>query len=264
MANLDLLSKEWCEQIFHGRNKEYGAYVLRKYAGRRYARALIIVVLSLSLIVGCFLLLNIYNANSLESIVADMSGFSELSALGPERVAVMSPVKKQMEVKTRKEPIDSKVNIVETPKEEYSLALEIEKTEGGKKEELGQPESVDTIVSKGAIKEDLNAYKVIYPTDVVEQMPEFPGGTAAFMKWMDKNIVYPESCLAAKQEMQLNVSFYVDPAGNVFNPEIAEECPMEFKQSVMRAFEKMPKWNPGKWKGEPVTVYITLPIYFQI
>lgn len=261
---MDLLSKEWCEQIFHGRNKEYGAYVLRKYAGRRYARALIIVVLSLSLIVGCFLLLNIYNANSLESIVADMSGFSELSALGPEKVAVMSPVKKQMEVKARKEPVDSKINIVENPKEEYSLAQEIKKTEGDKKEELGQSESVDTIVSTGAIKEELNDYKVIYPTDVVEQMPEFPGGTAAFMKWMDKNIVYPERCLAAKQEMQLNVSFYVDPAGNVFNPEIAEECPMEFKQSVMRAFEKMPKWNPGKWKGEPVTVYITLPIYFQI
>ena len=261
---MDLLSKEWCEQIFHGRNKEYGAYVLRKYAGRRYARALIIVVLSLSLIVGCFLLLNIYNANSLERIVADMSGFSELSALGPEKVAVVSPAKKQMEVKARKEPVDSKINIVENPKEEYSLAQEIKITEGDKKEELGQSESVDTIVSTGAIKEELNDYKVIYPTDVVEQMPEFPGGTAAFMKWMDKNIVYPERCLAAKQEMQLNVSFYVDPAGNVFNPEIAEECPMEFKQSVMRAFEKMPKWNPGKWKGEPVTVYITLPIYFQI
>ena len=62
----------------------------------------------------------------------------------------------------------------------------------------------------------------------------------------------------------MSVSFYVDAEGNVFNPEITEEAPIEFKQSVLRAFEKMPKWNPGKWKGNPVTVCITLPIYFQI
>lgn len=264
MAKFDLLSKEWCEQIFHGRNKEYGAYVLRKYAGRRYARALIIVVLSLSLIVGCFLLLNIYNANSLESIVAEMSGFSELSALGPERVAVKSSEKRKQEVKAKKEQLDSKIDIVETPKEELSLVVEMEKTEGGKTEEIAQTEAVDTITPKVVLEEDLNKYKVIYPTDIVEQMPEFPGGTAAFMKWMDKNIVYPKSCLAAKKQMQMSVSFYVDAEGNVFNPEITEEAPIEFKQSVLRAFEKMPKWNPGKWKGNPVTVCITLPIYFQI
>ncbi len=102
------------------------------------------------------------------------------------------------------------------------------------------------------------------PTEVVEEMPEFPGGVAAFMRWLDANMGYPEACVKNKVEGDVEVSFIVDAQGSVLNPEIVKKAHPQLDSAAIATIQKMPKWRPGKQNGRITAVRITVPIHFQV
>ena len=99
---------------------------------------------------------------------------------------------------------------------------------------------------------------------VVEQMPEFPGGMDKLMEYLSKNIKYPSIAQENNIQGRVIVEFVVNKDGSIVEPKVMRSVDTSLDNEAMRVIKSMPKWNPGKWKGEPVTVYITLPIYFQI
>jgi TonB family protein len=95
---------------------------------------------------------------------------------------------------------------------------------------------------------------------VVDEMPKFPGGDAAMMKYIQANLKYPpiekETAIAGK----IYVQFIVDKKGNVKNPKIFKGLSPAFDQEVLRVVKNMPKWNPGKLKDKPVNVLVNIPV----
>lgn len=99
---------------------------------------------------------------------------------------------------------------------------------------------------------------------VVEQMPEFPGGTNALMKFLVKNVKYPAVAQKEKTEGRVIVQFVVDTQGNVTSPKVVSSVSPELDQEALRVVKMMPKWKPGMQKGHKVCVKYTVPIYFKI
>lgn len=100
--------------------------------------------------------------------------------------------------------------------------------------------------------------------DVVEQMPEFPGGINGLMQYLMTNVKYPVDAQKSKTEGRVLVMFIVDREGNVTEPEILKSVSPSLDAEALRVVNAMPKWTPGKQKGKPVRVKYTLPIAFQL
>ena len=99
---------------------------------------------------------------------------------------------------------------------------------------------------------------------VVEQMPEFPGGMGEAMKFLAKNIKYPASAQQAKIEGRVIVQFVVDKDGSISDVKIARGVSPDLDAEAMRVVSLMPKWNPGKQRGKAVSVKYTMPIMFRL
>ena len=99
--------------------------------------------------------------------------------------------------------------------------------------------------------------------DIVEQQPEFPGGTSGMAKWLGDNIKYPAE--AAKQgiEGRVIVQFVVGSDGTVSDVKLMRAVNPLLDQEALRVINAMPKWTPGKQDGKPVAVKYTIPVTFR-
>ena len=100
--------------------------------------------------------------------------------------------------------------------------------------------------------------------DVVEQMPEFPGGVEAMMKFLQENVSYPEAAYKAGVQGRVIVQFIVDTEGRVTNTKIVKKVSDELDAEAIRVVGTMPRWKPGMQNGEPVRVMYTMPITFRL
>ena len=99
---------------------------------------------------------------------------------------------------------------------------------------------------------------------VCEEMPEFPGGMAECMKWLGKNINYPEDCKKEGIQGRVIVQFVVDKDGSIKDPTIARGVHPSLDKEALRVLSSMPNWKPGKQKGEAVKVKYTIPVMFRL
>ena len=100
--------------------------------------------------------------------------------------------------------------------------------------------------------------------DIVEQMPEYPGGLTALMNYLRTNTRYPAAAQKAGIEGRVIVSFIVEPNGSVSNVEIVRSVDTDLDQEALRVVRQMPKWKPGKQDGSIVRVKFHLPIKFML
>lgn len=100
--------------------------------------------------------------------------------------------------------------------------------------------------------------------DVVEVMPEFPGGQAALLKWISGNIKYP--AIAEENGIQGRVvcTFIVERDGSVNDVQVARSIDPSLDGEAVRVLKLMPKWNPGKQNGQTVRVKYTVPVTFKL
>lgn len=99
---------------------------------------------------------------------------------------------------------------------------------------------------------------------VVEQMPEFPGGMQALMAYLSKNIKYPSVAQDNGIQGRVFVSFVVNKDGSIVDPEVIKSVDAALDKEAMRVIKAMPKWNPGKQRGKPVRVKYTVPVLFRL
>ena len=136
------------------------------------------------------------------------------------------------------QPLDEMVVVGQTPKEEVKYTkVEVEETEEPQEEVIFQ---------------------------VVEEMPQFPGGLGEAMKFLAKNIKYPVEAQQAKIEGRVIVRFVVGRDGSVSNVEVVRGVSPELDAEAVRVVSLMPKWIPGKQRGKAVAVKYTMPIMFRL
>ena len=99
---------------------------------------------------------------------------------------------------------------------------------------------------------------------VVEEMPEFPGGTMALLEYLRSNIKYPKECRDNNIQGRVLVSFIVGKDGKITNPEIVLGVDPALDAEAMKVVAAMPEWKPGTQKGEKVRVRYTIPINFRL
>lgn len=99
---------------------------------------------------------------------------------------------------------------------------------------------------------------------VVEEMPEFPGGLEALLKYLHNTLKYPAVAENKKEQGRVVVEFVVDKDGSVTDTKIVRGVSQELDEEALRVVREMPKWKPGKQKGEIVRTKYTLPVMFKL
>ena len=99
---------------------------------------------------------------------------------------------------------------------------------------------------------------------VVEQMPEFPGGMDKLMEYLSKNIKYPSIAQENNIQGRVIVEFVVNTDGSIVEPKVMRSVDTSLDNEAMRVIKSMPKWNPGKQRGKAVRVRYTVPVLFRL
>ncbi len=99
---------------------------------------------------------------------------------------------------------------------------------------------------------------------VVEKMPEFPGGAAELMKWLNKNMKYPSIAQDNGIQGRVIVQFVVNKDGSIVDPVVMKSVDPYLDKEALRVVKMMPRWSPGEQRGKPVRVKFTLPVTFRL
>lgn len=276
MAKIDLISRDWTEMVFEGRNKEYGAYRLRKNAGKRNLYSLITIFIAALAIWGGISLVKFVESRT--KSVAQTS-VAELSALNqPKNKA---EVKQQKKVK-----LEQPEKVVERVKSSVKFTAPVIKKDDEVKPEdelKTQDELMSTKTAIGALdvkgNDDANGEvlkikeAVAQPEpkpevekvfDVVEQMPSFPGGPSALMEWLSNNVKYPVVAQENGVQGRVVVSFVVERDGSITDVKVVRGVDPSLDREASRVVRAMPRWIPGKQNGSAVRVKYNVPVAFRL
>ncbi len=138
---------------------------------------------------------------------------------------------------------------------------EIEESELASVEETGEVVEIadvgNVVVEAPAEEEEIH--------QVVEQMPEFPGGMKALMQYLQENIKYPRISRENGSQGRAFICFVVNTDGSIQDVEVAKSSSdIYLDKEAVRVVETMPRWNPGKQAGKAVRVRFTLPVTFRL
>ena len=100
--------------------------------------------------------------------------------------------------------------------------------------------------------------------EVVEVLPSYPDGANAMYTFISKNVIYPAVAKANRIQGRVIVSFVVEKDGSISNPVIVKSVDPSLDEEALRVIKAMPKWIPGRQKGETVRVKYTVPITFRL
>ena len=281
MAKIDLYDPKWVDMVFAGKNKEYGAYQLRKGTSGRNIKALLILVIAAAL-VGGFLAWKVIEQKKAEEQQAYMEAM--------ELANLQKQAKKE---EKKKEQVKPKIE----PKKEIPVARETQKFTAPviKKDELvkeeNQVKQMDKLDDKVAVgTEDKEGVKdrtveavrseiaVAAPPpppapkpevatkvfDVVEEMPSFPGGSAALMSYLNSNTKYPVVAQENGVQGRVTISFVVERDGSISDVKVARSVDPSLDREAQRVVKSMPRWTPGKQNGQTVRVKYTVPVVFRL
>ena len=179
----------------------------------------------------------------------DLEAEIELSPLKrePDEIPMMLPQEQQVE-KKQSEELHLVENEVELPPE----ALEPQVVEEPEKlAEEEKPEVVDM-------------YNEPVDFRVVEDLPQFPGGAAEFMKWLTKNLKYPASSQRQNVKGKVVAQFIVNVDGSVSDLELVEHLDAACDREVLRVLRMMPKWQAGVMNAKPCRTKVCIPIVFNM
>ena len=98
----------------------------------------------------------------------------------------------------------------------------------------------------------------------VEEVPEFPGGVAALMAYLRKNIKYPAICRENNIQGKVIVTFVVNKDGSIVDVEVAKGVNPALDKEAVRVISQMPNWQPGRQLGRPVRVRYSVPVSFRL
>ena len=281
MAKIDLYDPKWVEMVFAGKNKEYGAYQLRKGTSGRNIKSLLILVIAAAL-VGGFLAWKVIEQKQAEEQQAYMEAM--------QLAQLQEQAKKE---KKKPEPIKPKVE----QKKEIPVARETQKFTApvikkdelvNEKNQLKQMDQLDDKVAVGtenkegvkdrtveAVRNDIAVAAPPPPPapkpevankvfDVVEEMPSFPGGQGALMAFLSSNIKYPVVAQENGVQGRVIVGFVVEKDGSISDVKVMRSVDPSLDREAQRVVKAMPKWKPGKQNGSAVRVKYTVPVVFRL
>lgn len=241
------------EIIFENRNREYGAYDLRK----RYKS-----VTSLSVLIGVFIGISL--VLSLSFTVKE-PGDHTITLVGPialdNYVPVDIPLPEPEKMPKGLEDVMRNLRPVVT---DDTL------------DESGPMLIMDDLIARGSDGNVADTNLSIIPVEdpvapsdpepriVVQEMPEFPGGQEALLETISKNLHYPEEAIETNIQGKVILKFVIEPDGSVGRIEILRGVDPNLDKEAARVIGTLPRFKPGKQNGVAVPVWFTIPVSFQL
>ena len=278
MSQIDLIDNRWSDLMFENRNKEYGAYVLRRQTTSRNIKSIIAVLILFAIVMIYMVAKNAYDdyqkAHMAQTQVTELTALAEQKKEAKvERKEIVKQEKVEQVVEKVKSSIKFTAPVIKKddevrPEDEMKSQDEImnSKVAVGFANVIGNDESGEVLKAKEMIinepvkpKEEEN--KVF---DVVEQMPSFPGGMAALMAYLQKSIKYPPVAEENGIQGRVVCSFVVERDGSVTDIKVAKSVDPSLDKEAVRVVSAMPRWIPGKQNGQSVRVKYTLPVTFRL
>ena len=268
-----ILSADILDIIFEGRNKAYGAYDLRKSYNKRIITSLIVMAALCILIFGGSILANKLggddkkkDAVAQDIELQDVKQEEKKEEPPPPPPKPPEPPKVEMAKFTPPKIVkDEEVKPEEKPPEVEKLEetkIGTANQEGVKDEGIVAPPVSDD--GKGVVeapKKDETDYDKTFTKVEIES--EYPGGTAAWQRYLNKNLHYPQEAIDNEIQGTIVVQFIVDKEGNVSDVE-AISGPNELRDEAMRVIKKSGKWTPAVQNGRQVKSYKKQPIVFKL
>lgn len=266
--DIDITSSEWCDIVFEGKNKNYGAYYMRRTSGQRNVKGFLFILL-FAIVVACLPTL-IETVKEMTKNQEKMVESTVLSDLKLEDQVKEENIIRQTEAPPPP-PLKSTVKFteVEITDEDIAEGQEIKSQEelSSSKTQISVADIKGTDEEHGVDIADLEENKVIVeekPFTTVEQMPQFPGGEEELMKFILGNLHYPSVAKEVGIEGRVIIRFVVSKTGDVTNVEVLRGLDPSCDKEAKRVVQMMPKWIPGKQNGRSVPVYFTIPIVYRL
>lgn len=137
----------------------------------------------------------------------------------------------------------------------------VEETVIANTEDVGQKVEVKYVVPTQVVEEEPEEQTIF---EVVENMPDFPGGMPALMQYLAKNIKYPTIAQENGTQGRVIVQFVVNKDGSIVDPKVVRSVDPYLDKEAIRVISTMPKWKPGMQRGKPVRVKYTVPVMFRL
>ena len=269
MAKIDLIDNSWVDLA-------YGAYQLRKNTGVRNLKALLTMFAAFA-IIAAIVIAKVQIDNYIAARNAAIETDVELANLAE---------KKEAKVEKKDEPEPEKIEIEKVKSSVAFTVPEIKKDEEVKEEQemKSQEELQETNTAIGAFNvegndeaagEVLKVKETIAEPeppkveetkvfDVVEEMPQFPGGNSALFEYLSKNIKYPVVAEENGVQGRVVVTFVVERDGSITDVKVVKSVDPSLDKEAQRVVKSMPHWIPGKQNGSAVRVKYTVPVTFRL
>lgn len=274
MENTRELKRSLDDLVFEGRNKDYGAFQLRRLYDKHMARAMIVGFLFFLLAVSTpqiiRMIKGILPAEKNELVMTEVT-LAEPPPIDPlkpppppppkvdpppikDQIKFVPPVvKKDEEVKEEEPPPPT----IEEIKDKEISTVTKKGEEDGVDESLVEPEAP---AGPAVIEEPREEQPFTY----VEQMPSFPDGTEAMYKYIYEKIKYPAIARENGISGKVVVQFVVSKEGDIQKAKVVQGLGGGLNEEALRVINGMPRWKPGKHNGRAVPVTFTLPIKFVL
>ena len=277
--DVDLSSKEWRDIVFEGKNKDFGAYEMRKKSDGRHNKAMIIVLIAVVIIFFALRLVNLALEQAAANIVDEASQEIVQVDMGeqeePEEEEEMVQIEEEKPEALPEEILNTmKVTELQIANDEDVKAEDEIKSQ----DELQESQTAfgSTDFDKGT--DDLNVVRehkdeiIVEKKEpvkeevfiAVEQMPQFPGGDAELMKFLSKNIKYPTMAMENNIQGRVVVQFVVTKTGAIGEVKVIRSVDRDLDREAIRVCKSLPNFIPGKMNGQAVNVWYTLPVNFKL
>lgn len=275
MSKIDLISSDWVDLVFEGRNKAYGAYRLRKSTTKRNILAMVAVVL---LLIVAFIILTVKNFVDEQRAKVAMTQVAELTNYDQPKKAEVKQKKVEVEPERVVERVKSSIKFTAPvikkdeevkPDEELKTQDELNSTKTaigtfdvkGNDDAYGEILKAKEVIAEPEPPKHEEENKVF---DIVEQQPLFPGGPAALMKYLSENTKYPVVAQENGVQGRVTVQFVVEKDGSISDVHVLRGVDPSLDKEAVRVVKSMPRWTPGKQNGITVRVNYRVPVLFRL
>lgn len=259
--------------VFEGRNRAYGAFLLRKLYNKHITVAAVVAILLFALFLSIPLIAEMIGGEEevveVERIVTEV----DLAPPPPLDEATPPPPPPPPDLPPPPPPVRATVKytppVVKRDKdvveeEEIPDVEVLEEIDAGVKTVEGSKDAPLDLGDIDGTSEVVAEVVEEKPYTYVEQMPTFPGGETEMLKYLGKNIRYPAAAQRAGVEGLVVLSFVVSKTGEISEIQVIKNLGAGTDEEAMRVVKTMPKWTPGKQNGRAVPVRYTLPVRFTI
>jgi protein TonB len=258
MANENVKAPSFDDIVFEERNKEYGAYKLRK----KYNRTVLVALLIGTIIIATAIITPYINAKALENRAKRAERQVEIKMENldqPNDVVAPPPPPPPPPADVVQQQKYVPPVVVDSVKPEDNVQL---MTADEAQTEVKNTEVVEAVQE---VKEEVQeAEKEEIPFVVVEEMPSYPGGDVELLKYIFAHIQYPEVAKENNIQGRVIVRFCVTAKGGVSQVSILKGVDPELDEEAMRVVRELPAFKPGKQGGKPVPVWYMVPITYTL